>query len=303
VPVPDPVARTAQWMAAERARESARPDRLFDDPYAETFAGTEGWALLDRMAAPGGGTGFAIPIRTRFFDDALRRAVAAGVRQVVLLAAGMDARAFRLDLPAGLRVYELDRPELLALKETRVAELGARPRCARTVVGVDLAGEWADGLVAAGLGTGPTLWLAEGLLPYLDAAAVHRLFAAVTRLSAPGDRLLTDVTGQSFLTSPYLAAWLKRFADNGMPWRFGTDDPRALLAGHGWDADVTRCGDEGAHFGRWPWPPVPPGDTRWPHSYLVVARRAPISVVPPSENESESCGGGVVSGGSCSTSK
>ena len=274
VPVAHPVSLTAQWMAAERARESARPDALFDDPCAAALAGPEGPRLLTRMAAPGDGTATSIPIRTRFFDDAILRLVRNGpVRQIVVLAAGMDARPFRLALPACVRLFEVDRPEVLAVKERRLAELGVRAGCDRITVGADLAGDWAADLVSAGLRTGPTVWLAEGLLAYLDAAQVDRLLATVTRLGGAGDWFLTDVIGRSFLAFPPFAAWIRGFADRGMPWRFGTDDPAGLLAGHGWDARVTRYGDDGANFGRWPWPPAPPDDSRWPRSYLVTARR------------------------------
>jgi methyltransferase (TIGR00027 family) len=264
---PDAVSLTALWMAAERARETARPDRLFDDPYAEALAGPEGRELLARMTTPEDNTGRSIPIRTRFFDDAVRRLTGAhGIRQVVLLAAGMDTRAFRLDLPPDLRVFELDRPHLLAVKESRLAAVAARPRTHRITLGTDLSGPWADDLLGAGFRAEPTLWVAEGLLAYLDAAQVHRLLATITELSDDRHWLLVDVVGRSLLESPHFAPWLRRFADGGMAWRFGTDDPQELLAGHGWTADVTRYGDEGANLGRWPWPPAPPGDDRWPRS-------------------------------------
>src|SRR3712207_6608860 len=107
-------------MAAARARESGRPYRLFNDPLAAALAGPEGFAWLERMEpVPGfGGPALYVVVRTRFFDDFLLYACwGAGVRQVVLLAAGMDARAFRLTWPSGTRLYELDRPEVLATKE------------------------------------------------------------------------------------------------------------------------------------------------------------------------------------------
>lgn len=275
VPPAHPVSLTAQWMAAERARETARPDALFWDPYAAALAGPEGERLLARMSAPGDGTGMTVPIRTRFFDDALLRLLADGqVRQVVVLAAGMDARAFRLPLPAGVRFFELDRPEVLAVKEDRLAGLGARASVDRTLVRADLSGDWAAALVAAGLHDSATVWLVEGLLMYLDAGQIDRLLGTIGGLAHAGDALLTDFVGRSLLTFPPFAPWLRKFTDEGMPMRFGTDDPEALLAGHGWDAQVTRYGDDGAHFGRWTWPPVPRGDNRWPQSYLVKAHLA-----------------------------
>jgi len=193
-----PVSLTAQWMAAERARETARPDALFQDPFAAVLAGPEGERVLARMSAPGDGTGMTVPIRTRFFDDALLRLLADGqVRQVVVLAAGMDARAFRLPLPAGVRFFELDRPEVLAIKEDRLAGLGARPRADRTPVHADLSGDWAAALVSAGLDGSATVWLVEGLLMYLDAGQIDGLLGTIGGLAHAGDALLTDLDRKS----------------------------------------------------------------------------------------------------------
>src|SRR5215213_4613965 len=116
----DPVAQTSRWMAAARARESEHPYRLFDDPLASALAGPEGFAWLDRMepARSWGGPALYVVVRTRFFDDFLAHASRdTGARQIVLLAAGMDARAFRLDWPVGTRLYELYRPEVLGIKD------------------------------------------------------------------------------------------------------------------------------------------------------------------------------------------
>src|SRR3712207_6704512 len=116
----DPVGMTSRWVAAARARESQRPDRLFDDPLAVALAGPEGFAWLDDMerAQPWGQPALYAVVRTRFFDEFLLRASwGAGARQVVLLAAGMDARAFRLGWPPGTRLYELDRPEVINAKD------------------------------------------------------------------------------------------------------------------------------------------------------------------------------------------
>ena len=263
---------TALWMAAVRARETARPDRLFDDPLAEALAGPEGFGLMTRMEA-GLPENPTIPVRTRFFDDALTRLLAGhGIGQVVLLAAGMDTRAYRLDLPI---VFEVDRPVLLEMKDARLAAVSARPRCPRLAVGADVTGEWAPGLVRAGFRADlPSVFLAEGLLGYLEEPGVHRLLETLDRLAAAGSFLLADVSGRSGLDAPYLAFWSQRLADNGIPGgRFGTDDPEGLLAAHGWDAHVTQYGDEGASFGRWPYPPIPRDDPRLPHNYLVLGER------------------------------
>ena len=123
-------------MAAARALESRRPDRLFDDPLAAAFAGREGFAWLDGMelSRVWGGPGLYIVIRTRFFDDfLLSTCQSIGARQIVLLAAGMDARAFRINWPSQTRLYELDRPEVLAAKETVLTRAGAGGRLHRLV--------------------------------------------------------------------------------------------------------------------------------------------------------------------------
>lgn len=272
----DPVASTALWMAAVRARESARPDRLFDDPLAEALAGPEGQRIMDEMEA-GMPDNPAIPIRTRFLDDGLRTGVAAGIGQVVLVAAGMDTRAFRLGLPSDVVVYELDRGGLLDLKERRLAAAGARPGCARRTVPVDLGAAWSGALLSAGFDAArPSVFVAEGLLGYLDEPEVDRLLGALAGLAADGSVLLADVSGRTpDAAAPYLAPWFDRLTAAGMERRFATDDPEGLFAGHGWRAEVAQYGDDGAAFGRWPWPVPDRQDMNWPHNYLVTAHRAP----------------------------
>ena len=154
----DPVSLTARLTAAARARESARPDRLFDDPWAAALAGPEGVAFLKRFEEAGRIPGVPplgenpyIAIRTRVLDDFMTAAVAAlDARQVVIVAAGLDTRAFRLAWPDGTRVYELDHPDVLAAKQSTMDAAGAVPRCDRRTVAVDLAQPWAAPLQAAG---------------------------------------------------------------------------------------------------------------------------------------------------------
>lgn len=266
------VSMTAFWMAAERAREALRPDRLFDDPLAAVLAGTEGVDLMTRMEVdlPVNPT---IPIRTRFFDDSIIRALADHqLGQVLLLGAGMDTRAYRLDLPI---VFEVDLPALLEVKNARLAQVSAQPRCPLVGVGLDLTGRWTEHLVAAGFEReSPSVFVAEGLLGYLAEADVHRFLSDVDGLAAAGSVLLADVSGRSSLDSPYLVSWYQRLADNGIAGaRFGTDDPEGLLAAHGWRARVTEYGEEGANYGRWPYPPIPRDAIGVPHNFLIVAER------------------------------
>jgi methyltransferase (TIGR00027 family) len=147
----DPVGFTARMTAAARARETERPDRLFEDAFAAELAGREGFEFLDRHDAAVGQPRATFAVRTRFFDDHLLAAARdLGVRQVILLAAGLDTRAFRLEWPLGVQIYELDQPEVLAYKATVLASFKATPSCSRHVTAVDLRTDWPRALLAAG---------------------------------------------------------------------------------------------------------------------------------------------------------
>ncbi|CAA9419376.1 MAG: O-methyltransferase [uncultured Rubrobacteraceae bacterium] len=275
----NPIAPTSRWMAAARARESERADRLFYDPLAAALAGPEGFAWLERMeaAARSDGPGLYPVIRTRFFDDFLldscRRL---GVRQVVLAAAGLDTRAFRLDWPSRTRLYEMDLPEVLDAKEDVIDKAGAKLNCERRTVRVDLReATWPEALLACGYRPEtPSVWVIEGLLYYLTRAAVHRLLEKVGALTATGSFLGLDVMNRGLFFS--LVAWPMQaaLARLGAPGRFGTNDPERLMARHGWEADVTQPGEEGANFGRWPRPMLPREVPGLPRSFLVRARRS-----------------------------
>jgi methyltransferase (TIGR00027 family) len=275
----NPIAPTSRWMAAARARESERADRLFYDPLAAALAGPEGFAWLERMetAARSDGPGLYPVIRTRFFDDFLldscRRL---GARQVVLAAAGLDTRAFRLDWPSRTRLYEMDLPEVLDAKEDVIDKAGAKPTCERRTIRVDLReATWPEALLASGYRPErPSVWLIEGLLYYLTRTAVHGLLKKVGALTATGSLLGLDVMNRGLFFS--LVAWPLQaaLARLGAPGRFGTNDPERLMARHGWEADVTQPGEEGANFGRWPRPMLPREVPGLPRSFLVRARRS-----------------------------
>jgi methyltransferase (TIGR00027 family) len=271
----DPIARTSLYTAMLRAQESARPDRLFVDPFAELLAGSQGTEILAWMEAraPGISQGQAVPIRTRYYDDTLERILARpGIDQLIILAAGLDTRAFRLPLPSELALFELDRAEVLELKAKRLAGLNAVPRCRPIPIPADLAGDWSAALHDGGFDRQrPAIWLVEGLLYYLTETEVHHLLATLSELAAPGSWLLADVVGQSFLTSPYMAGFLATMAENGSPWRFGTDDPEGLMTRYGWHPHVTQFGENGANFGRWTLPVTDRADPDLPRGYLVVA--------------------------------
>src|SRR3954452_21108526 len=187
------VSRTAIGVARVRAAETVRAEPLFTDPYADAFvhaAGADGATpdaatLTEEQRRWRAGIVFPITMRTRFFDDYLRQALADGCRQVVVLGAGLDSRAFRLDWPAGLRWFEIDLPQVLAFKQTVLDAEGASPRCDPREVPPDLAGDWAADLQAAGfVPTLPTAWLAEGLLVYLSGETAAHVLVIATDMSA-----------------------------------------------------------------------------------------------------------------------
>jgi methyltransferase (TIGR00027 family) len=152
---------------------------------------------LDPADADGGaGYGFMrlmrmLAVRTRLIDDFFVDAGGAGIRQVVILAAGLDARAYRLQWPAGTTVYEVDQPEVIDFKTRTMSAIGAAPTAQRRTVAIDLRQDWAAALRASGFEpTQPTVWSAEGLVDYLPADAQDRLLDAITELSASGSRLV-----------------------------------------------------------------------------------------------------------------
>ena len=195
------VGATATMVAAQRAL--SHREGLIDDPFAEPLVRAVGVdffiRLLDgdidftevdpaftpRRAAEG------MAVRTRYFDRLFTDAV--DIRQAVILAAGLDARAYRLPWPAGTVVYEVDQPEVIAFKSTTLDARGAQPTATRRAVGIDLRNDWPKALVDAGFDPDqPTAWIAEGLLIYLPPQAQDALFDHISELSAPGSRLATE---------------------------------------------------------------------------------------------------------------
>lgn len=266
------VADTGVLVAAIRAEETRRADRLFDDPFAQKLAGEHGQRMLaEAVAASGDKSTLQIVVRTRFWDEALLHAVPA-VRQVVILAAGLDARAYRLAWPQDTTVFELDQPAVIAAKAEVLA--GEEPRCQRVALGVDLTEDWTEALRANGFDPGqPAVWLMEGLLQYLDESAVHALFERVDTLSAPGSVLLYDIVGKVLLDSVMLAAVREQMSRNGAPWLFGTDSPEQLCEPLGWSAVVTDVAEPGNKWNRWFAPAVPLDVPGVPRGYFVTATK------------------------------
>lgn len=268
------VASTALWTAAARARETRRPDRLFADPFADRLAGRAGARLLEhfhtRRAAPDGNP--FLPIRTMWFDTFLRSSVGPA-DQVVAVGAGLDTRAYRMDWPEGVTLFELDQERLLTYKRDRLRQTTARARCAHAPVPADLTGRWERALLSAGFDPARrTVWFAEGLLFYLPEDAARDLLERVLALSAPGSALAVDLIGTGVFRLPYTRPFLSRLAEAGCPWLFGTDDPAGFVGSCGWRVtDATEPGRPGARFGRWPEGASPGAMPLLPRSHLVSA--------------------------------
>jgi methyltransferase (TIGR00027 family) len=275
---------TAWWTAAARARESRRPDRLFDDPWAAVLAGRQTVDAFDRTLADlGPGTGDLYAVITRFFDDFLLRATGAGgIGQVVLVAAGLDARAFRLPWPPRTRLFELDQPRVVSYKNCLLSLAGAAPGCVRHAVEVDLGEPWTDALCRAGFDPAErSVWLLEGFLYFLAEPAVRALLETMTGLAAPGSRLGADIVNGAMLTAPSTRHWSDRMAAAGAPWLFTSDEPEAVLADFGWSATVVQPGEDGAGFGRFPDPGAHRSASGVPRSFLVTATRInPTPFIP-----------------------
>ncbi|NJQ05605.1 class I SAM-dependent methyltransferase [Streptomyces lonarensis] len=195
---------TALLVAAARAIETHRHDSLAQDPFAEHFVhaapGCAGWPVRVEQADGGdanplwGRFARYFGLRTRVLDDFVQGALGTGARQVVLLGAGLDTRAFRLDRPTDSVVYEVDRAGVLAFKEQVLDELAAVPRGGRVAVPVDLRDDWVSALTGAGFDSAaPSIWLAEGLLFYLPPEAETYLVETVDRLTADGSALAFEM--------------------------------------------------------------------------------------------------------------
>jgi methyltransferase (TIGR00027 family) len=197
------VGLTALFVAAARALEAQKPNAAAVDPYAEVFCRAVGgeWADLLDGGAPEHplrtefGDHFIDfqAVRTRYFDTYFQAAAEAGVRQIVLLAAGLDSRAYRLPWPDGTVVFELDQPKVLEFKREVLAAHGSSPTADRREVPVDLRDDWSQALRDSGFDPSkPSAWIAEGLLIYLPAAAQQQLFAGIDSLAAPGSHLAVE---------------------------------------------------------------------------------------------------------------
>lgn len=258
---------TALAVAAGRAMETNREGGLVSDPYAEAFvraadAPIELPTRSDETAedpdVPWSTMARYMGVRSRYFDEYFGTA-SAGVSQMVLLAAGLDARAFRLNWPSGTTVYELDAPKVLEFKDRVLGEQGARPRADRRLVAVDLREEWTGPLRAAGFDPArPSAWLAEGLLPFLPNAAKEQLLRTVDELTVAGSAIELEYVAD--------LASLRRDPDfierrNRMVERIGFDITQlwpdeeedfpvdTWLREHGWTVTVDHVDDVADRYG------------------------------------------------------
>jgi methyltransferase (TIGR00027 family) len=281
--ITESVGATALSVAAARAVETAAADPLIRDEYAYLLVSSAGqsWA---RLASPDlewigddehGRRAHRLAcdyqaVRTHFFDNYFADATGSagdGIRQVVILAAGLDSRAYRLPWPAGTTVYEIDQPQVVEYKTATLESAGAAPRATRRTVPVDLRDDWPAALSAAGFDRRqPTAWLAEGLLPYLPAEAQDRLFEMLTELSAPGSQIAVEAFSLGS-ADPERRRAARRVRFERMRERLGLDinvetltyqesdrtDAAEWLTAHGWQVRAVSNTDEMARLGR----PIP----------------------------------------------
>jgi methyltransferase (TIGR00027 family) len=221
--ITESVGSTALGVAAARAAETVSENPLIQDPFAQVFldaAGPGMWSLTSDPKLSAALTDLEpdvgafrqvmvdfMAVRTKWFDDLFLDAVSSGIRQVVILASGLDSRSWRLPWPDGTTVYELDQAKVLEFKSGTLARHGAQPAARLVNVAVDLREDWPKALREAGFdASAPTMWSAEGLLRYLPAAAQDLLFERIDSLSAPGSRLATNGPSKNAVNPELLAS-------------------------------------------------------------------------------------------------
>ncbi len=253
------VGATATMVAAARAAATKRSQPVINDPFAEPLVRAVGIDVFTRIAAgeldaieAEGGVGFPRMIdtfaaRARFYDDYFAEAGKAGLRQVVIVASGLDSRPYRLSWPAGTTVYEIDQPEVIEFKTATLSKLSAAPTTEHRTVGIDLREDWPAALRQAGHDpAAPTAWLAEGvLIGFLPQEAEVRLLEKVIALSATSSRLAADygtVTGSSEESQEHARlmaeGWRRQGLDMdiaGLTYPGEHTDVAAHLQAHGWD--------------------------------------------------------------------
>lgn len=259
------VGATATGVAVGRAVASRAANPLINDPFAEPLVRAVGVDFFTRLASgeldPAEVDGDEVfgmrqmsemmGVRTRFFDEFFIAATDAGIRQAVILASGLDARAYRLPWPAGTTVYEIDQPQVIEFKTRTLDDLGASPTADRRTVAIDLRQDWPATLRQAGLDpTRPTVWSAEGLLAFLPPDAQDRLLDNVTALSAAGSRFASENMPSSGQAQTVMQERMNAVTERWRRHGFDIDmtelgypgdrhDVADYLGSHGWDTVAT----------------------------------------------------------------
>ncbi|MCV7381389.1 SAM-dependent methyltransferase [Mycobacterium alsense] len=282
------VGYTALLVAGWRALHAASPRPLVRDEYAKLFIDASGDPYLaGALANPGTSEDeTAFPrlygVQTRFFDDFFTSAGGAGIRQAVIIAAGLDSRAYRLDWPDGTTVFEVDLPKVLEFKSRVLGERGATPKARRVEVAADLRTEWSRTLEAGGFDTEtPSAFSVEGVLPYLTDEAQNTLFTRISGLSAPGSRIAIGALGSrldreqlSALETDHPGVNMSGDVDFSALTYEPTIDPAESLAAHGWAVEPVRNTlDLQAGYGMTP-PEVDVKIDAFMHSQYITATRA-----------------------------
>jgi methyltransferase (TIGR00027 family) len=275
--ITESVGATALGVAMVRAAESDCDCPLFTDRYAQFFID----AATERGWDPSG-VAKRLPIvrsyaaaRTRWFDEFFINAGASGIDQAVILAAGLDARVWRLPWVNGSVVYEIDQPQVLAFKADTLAARGVRPMVRYQAVPIDLRSDWPTALRDAGFDpSAPTAWSAEGLLPYLPAAGQDLLFERIDKLSARDSRVAVDALSQSFFDPEYLERRRQHMSGDGpnIPDLWFIEertDLRRWLGERGWAVTAIEAPELMDHYGR---PPAPELENLAPRSVFIEGR-------------------------------
>ncbi|EID11930.1 putative S-adenosyl-L-methionine-dependent methyltransferase [Mycobacterium xenopi RIVM700367] len=262
------VGYTALLVAGWRAVHALSAEPLARDDYAQHFISASAdpylTGLLANPATSEDATAFPrlYGVQTRFFDDFFLSAAGHGIRQAVIVAAGLDSRAYRLAWPEGTTVFEVDQPKVLEFKERVLGEQGAKPSARRIRVAADLRDDWSIPLQVAGFDPRqPSAWSVEGVLPYLTAAAQDALFARIHQLSATGSRVAVGALGSrldqaqlSALETTHPGVNMSGEVDfSALTYDDGKTDPAQWLADHGWVVGPVRTNPElQSSYGRTP---------------------------------------------------
>ncbi len=286
------VGSTALFVATARALEAQKPDPLAVDPFAEMFCRAVGGPAADvldgknpdhQLKTAEFGENFVNfqGARTRFFDNYFLQAAEAGVRQVVILAAGLDSRAYRLAWPDGTTIFELDRPQVLDFKREVLAEQGATPNAERREIAIDLREDWPQALRDSGFDASePSAWIAEGLLIYLPAAAQQQLFAGIDALASAGSYVAVEdgapMPAEAFTAAVEAERAAQAQGDERLFFQLVYNERHApaedWFAEHGWESVATPL----AHYLKKVGRPVPGPDTE---AGPMIARNTLVTAV------------------------